>query len=77
METVNSPVLDAVLTLANKLNLNTVAEGVETGEQALWLINRGVTYLQGYLFSRPRTVPQLIEYYLEQQTPVPSTILKE
>ena len=77
METVNSPVLDAVLTLANKLNLNTVAEGVETGEQALWLINRGVTYLQGYLFSRPRTVPMLIEYYLEQQTPAVSVVLTE
>lgn len=77
METVNSPVLDTVLTLAKKLNLNTVAEGVETAEQALWLINRGVTHLQGYLFSRPRTVPQLIEYYLEHQTLPVSTAIKE
>lgn len=68
METVNSPVLDTVLTLARKLNLNTVAEGVETAEQALWLINRGVTHLQGYLFSRPREVPQLIDYFIEHQT---------
>lgn len=67
METVNSPVLDTVLTLANKLNLNTVAEGVETAEQALWLINRGVTFLQGYLYSRPRAVPQLIDYFIEQK----------
>ncbi|QGU86928.1 cyclic di-GMP phosphodiesterase [Erwinia sorbitola] len=66
METVNSPVLDTVLTLAKKLHLNTVAEGVETAEQALWLINRGVSHLQGYLFSRPLAVPQLINFYLEQ-----------
>lgn len=69
METVNPPVLDTVLSLAKKLNLKTVAEGVETGEQALWLINRGVTHMQGYLFSRPRGVAQLIEYYLQQQVP--------
>ncbi|MBD8213709.1 cyclic di-GMP phosphodiesterase [Erwinia persicina] len=70
METVNTPVLDAVLTLAKKLNLKTVAEGVETAGQALWLINRGVTHLQGFLFSRPLNVPQLVDYY--RQEPVPS-----
>lgn len=77
METVNSPVLDTVLTLAKKLNLKTVAEGVETSKQALWLINRGVTHLQGYLFSRPRTVPQLVEYYIEQQTSTVRADLKQ
>lgn len=68
-ETVTSPVLDAVLDLAKKLNLNTVAEGVETAEQALWLINGGITYMQGYLFSRPRTVSQLIDYFLDPALP--------
>lgn len=67
METVNSPVLDTVLSLAKKLNLKTVAEGVETSEQALWLINRGVTHMQGYLFSYPRGVAQLIDYFRHQQ----------
>ncbi len=33
-ETITSPVLDAVLTLAKRLNMLTVAEGVETPEQA-------------------------------------------
>ncbi len=36
-ETVTSPVLDAVLTLSRRLKLMTVAEGVETREQAEWL----------------------------------------
>ncbi|YCI30535.1 cyclic di-GMP phosphodiesterase [Erwinia sp. PK3-005] len=66
METVTSPVLDAVLTLARKLNLKTVAEGVETEEQAAWLIKRGVSHMQGYLFSRPLPPEQLISY-LQQQ----------
>lgn len=62
-ETVTSPVLDTVLQLAKKLNLKTVAEGVETGDQASWLIGRGVTHLQGYLFSRPLKPEKLIDYY--------------
>ena len=70
METVTSPVLDAVLNLAKKLNLSTVAEGVETNEQARWLVKRGVTHMQGYLFGQPMTVSQLIEYFQTQQTPL-------
>jgi sensor c-di-GMP phosphodiesterase-like protein len=50
-ETVTSPVLDAVLTLSRRLKLMTVAEGVETQEQAEWL-RHGVNFLQGYWLSR-------------------------
>lgn len=70
METVTSPVLDTVLTLARKLNLNTVAEGVETEEQAAWLIKRGVTHMQGYLFSRPLPPAQLIAWLQKSQAPL-------
>jgi len=62
-DTLSSPVLDTVLQLAKKLNLKSVAEGVETGEQAAWLINRGVTHLQGYIFSRPLRPETLIDYF--------------
>ncbi|MGP4130295.1 EAL domain-containing protein [Pantoea tagorei] len=62
-QTLNSPVLDAVLHLAKKLNLKTVAEGVETGEQAAWLVRHGVSHMQGYLFSRPLKPDRLIDYY--------------
>ncbi|RWR02661.1 phage resistance protein [[Pantoea] beijingensis] len=63
METVTSPVLDTVLNLAKKLNLKTIAEGVETREQAGWLINHDVTQLQGYFYSAPMTVSQLIDSF--------------
>ncbi|MEZ3499217.1 cyclic di-GMP phosphodiesterase [Pantoea sp. KPR_PJ] len=62
-KTLNSPVLDAVLHLAKKLELKTVAEGVETGEQAAWLVRHGVNHMQGYLFSRPLKPDRLIDYY--------------
>ena len=57
-ETVTSPVLDAVLTLARRLNMSTVAEGVETPEQAAWLLEHGVNFLQGYWISRPMPLAQ-------------------
>ncbi len=59
-ETVTSPVMDAVLLLAKRMDLTTVAEGVETAEQADWLCERGVNYLQGYWISRPLTLKQLV-----------------
>lgn len=68
LETVTSPVLDAVLTLARKLSMTTVAEGVETPEQAKWLIDRGVNYLQGYYFARPLTLEQLKSWDGQQKT---------
>ena len=45
-ETLTSPVLDAVLTLSKRLNMLTVAEGVETPEQARWLRDRGVHFFR-------------------------------
>jgi EAL domain-containing protein (putative c-di-GMP-specific phosphodiesterase class I) len=61
-ETVTSPVLDAVLTLARRLNMATVAEGVETPEQAAWLREHGVNFLQGYWISRPMPLMQFLNW---------------
>lgn len=60
-ETVTSPVLDAVLTLAKRLNMVMVAEGVETEEQANWLRDQGVQFLQGYWMSRPLPLQQFVD----------------
>ncbi len=46
-------IVTAVLLLANELGLRTIAEGVETEEQAAFLRTRGCAELQGYLISRP------------------------
>lgn len=62
-ETVTTPVLDAVLMLAKRLNMVTVAEGVETPEQARWLREHGVHFLQGYYFSRPMTLEQFSNWH--------------
>ena len=43
----------AIVGLAHSLRLETVAEGVETEEQRVFLSNAGCDLLQGYLFSKP------------------------
>ncbi len=43
--------VDAVLTLGERLDHAIVAEGVESEQQRDWLVNHGCRYLQGYLFS--------------------------
>lgn len=57
-------IVEAVLRLGDALGLTTVAEGIETSHQALFLRSRGCRVAQGYLFSRPLpadAVPAFIE----------------
>jgi EAL domain-containing protein (putative c-di-GMP-specific phosphodiesterase class I) len=42
-----------IITMAEGLNINVIAEGVETEEQRQYLLDHGCTNYQGYLFSKP------------------------
>lgn len=46
-----------LLSLSQTFNLRTIAECVETEEEAEILLSEGVQFLQGYLFGRPDTDP--------------------
>jgi len=48
----------AIIELAHRLELNVVAEGVETEEQLSFLRELGADSAQGYLFSRPVPEPE-------------------
>jgi EAL domain-containing protein (putative c-di-GMP-specific phosphodiesterase class I) len=45
--------LEFIVELANLLKLQTVAEGVETKDQAEHMKTLGVDYIQGYYYSKP------------------------
>jgi EAL domain-containing protein (putative c-di-GMP-specific phosphodiesterase class I) len=60
VDTLSSHILDSIIELAAKLNLPTVAEGVETAEQSDYLTAHHVNYLQGYLFGRPMPAADFI-----------------
>lgn len=46
-------IVRTIVAMAHGLNLNVIAEGVETEEQWQFLIKTGCTQYQGYLFSKP------------------------
>jgi diguanylate cyclase (GGDEF)-like protein len=62
----DSAIVAAVVGVANALNLETIAEGVETPLQLRELINLGCTYAQGYLFARPQLATDL-DFILDTQ----------
>ncbi|HEX8885558.1 MAG TPA: EAL domain-containing protein [Noviherbaspirillum sp.] len=57
-------IVQSILSIAKHLQLRVVAEGVETKEQADFLINAGCECLQGYLFGRPIAVARFLDSYL-------------
>ncbi|EPC5390150.1 cyclic di-GMP phosphodiesterase [Serratia liquefaciens] len=61
-DTVTAPVLDAVISLAKKLKMQTVAEGVETAEQVSFLQEQDVNFMQGYYYSRPLSIDNFVAF---------------
>ncbi len=61
----DAALVDAILAMAGHLNLQVVAEGVETEAQARFLRQRGCTLFQGYLTGRPEPATELLARWLE------------
>ncbi|GAC1550711.1 MAG: hypothetical protein NVS3B16_25300 [Vulcanimicrobiaceae bacterium] len=58
----NPEIVTTILALAKKLDLDVIAEGVETREQAANLFALGCTRAQGYVFSKPMNVAAASSY---------------
>ncbi|WP_455380326.1 EAL domain-containing protein [Acidihalobacter prosperus] len=59
------PIVQSIISLANALGINAVAEGVENQEQLDLLIKEGCHEIQGYYFATPQA-PEMIEKLLSE-----------
>ena len=61
-------IMEGIVTLADRLGIRLIAEGVETLAEARWLYQRGITLQQGYVFARPA---------IETISPCPSELIAQ
>jgi EAL domain-containing protein (putative c-di-GMP-specific phosphodiesterase class I) len=52
-------IVEAIVGLSRELSIVSIAEGVETEEQAAWLRRAGCKELQGFLYTRPMPATQI------------------
>jgi diguanylate cyclase (GGDEF)-like protein len=57
-------IIRAIIDLARSLKIRVIAEGVETAQQLEQLRRLGCTEIQGYLFSPPRPVAEIRQFFL-------------
>jgi len=59
----NNTITKTIISMGKLLDLNVIAEGVETKEQLNLLIENGCTEVQGYYFGKPMPVKKYEEFY--------------
>ena len=55
-------IAEAIVVMAHKLGLKTIAEGVETEQQKAMLAEVGCDYVQGYFYARPMPVEEFMAF---------------
>jgi EAL domain-containing protein (putative c-di-GMP-specific phosphodiesterase class I) len=69
-DTEDAAIIAAIVALGHALNLQIVAEGVETREQQEFLTRLGCSTLQGFLLGRPLPADQFIEAVRQRELSV-------
>lgn len=59
-------IIDAAVTLAKKMGIETIAEGVETREVYDYLKSIGCNMVQGYYISKPLPVKEFTDWYMQR-----------
>ena len=60
-------IVRTIIAMAHSMNYTTVAEGVETEEQAGKLVSAGCHAMQGYLFAKPMAIGDLEAWLTERR----------
>lgn len=60
-------VMEQIIEMAKKMDITTVAEGVETPEDETLILNAGCDYGQGYYYSRPVCATEFTEKYIDSK----------
>ena len=72
----DAALVSSIVTIAKNLELKVVIEGVETEEQAQWLMQYGDVIFQGFLFNEPLSAVEFSSIYM-QENPTPMLPLNE
>ncbi|WP_026376841.1 two-component system response regulator [Aestuariibacter salexigens] len=59
-------IAETIVTLGNKLGLQTIAEGVEKKEQASYMLKLGCDEAQGYLYAKPMPYDELLSFLADK-----------
>ena len=65
----SSDVVELIITLAHKMNLRVIAEGIETSRQIERLRELGCEFGQGYYFSQPLDAKSALQFLRQQVAP--------
>lgn len=60
-----SKLVKSIINLSQSLDLDVIAEGVETQEEMEFLLKNGCNSIQGYLFSKPLSAFHMLEYIIK------------
>jgi EAL domain-containing protein (putative c-di-GMP-specific phosphodiesterase class I) len=58
----DATIVRAIIQLGKSLNMQVIAEGVETREQEAYVISEGCHEGQGYLYSKPLAARELVNF---------------
>jgi EAL domain-containing protein (putative c-di-GMP-specific phosphodiesterase class I) len=61
--------VEMIIALAHKMNLRTIAEGIEAARQVERLLELGCEYGQGYYFSQPLESKAVLPFMRQQVIP--------
>jgi EAL domain-containing protein (putative c-di-GMP-specific phosphodiesterase class I) len=58
----DAQLVETIILMAHNLGITVVAEGVETQAQLEWLKSRGCEQIQGYLYSKPLSDDDFLQF---------------